>query len=284
MLRGTMLSLVCILILASACQVNPRASAKPEQEGLSRYVGMDLRELGFWKRTELKRSIYRLTGVKVKTGMLHLRPWWVFEYPDGMTRWILFEAYEGHDIPDRSHVRVHLFDKGWEYLGSSAFETGYEVYLREARLVWKSVVESYILEIQETAGWQFYAIIDDRIALIRLEDREHNMLQRSYIREKPWTGPATPKRTAEQWLQSLDSENPCEVLETLVWLSGRHLSPEEERLADWAQESVEDSRLVQTVRNSPELKKKLLILRESPNLWIRQAAELAFTIQTASPH
>ena len=147
MLRSTMLFLVCILILASACQVNPRASGKSEQEGLSRYVGMDLRELGFWKRMELKKSIYSLTGVKVKTGMHDLRPWWVAEYRNGKACWVLLEVYRGINIPDVSYVRLHSFDKSWQHLDSYRFIAGYDMVVSDARIVRNPILGIDVIEL-----------------------------------------------------------------------------------------------------------------------------------------
>lgn len=285
MSRNIVILSVCILVLASACQVVPkeigRASQElPNQPGLSGYVGLDLRTLERSERKDLQRTFKKLTGVEVKTGSHELRPWWLSEYRSGKTRWILFEGYEGFDIPDISAARIHLFGENWDYLGSSAFPTGYRRFLVEAKVVREPVLEMDVIEIgTSTLGGygdrQVYVTLGDRVALVRLEDDEQNIVRNSYITEVPFTGTPAPKRTVEQWQQSLDSKSPCEVLETLVWSSGMHLSSDEERISNVNQESLEDSELFETVRSSPEVKQKLLVLRNSPSIWIRQAAELA---------
>ncbi len=282
MFRYIIVLLVCILGFIPACQIVSKdmgrtTQALPNQAGLSRYVGLDLRKLKRSERKDLQRTFEKLTGVKRKFGSRGLRPWWVSKYRNGKTGWILFEGYEGVNIPDISHVRINRFDGNWEYLGSDAFPTGYRLYIDEAKVVREPVLNIDVIEIRTVGGLnlrQVYVILVHSVALVRLEDDKQNIVQLSYSWKMPTIGPAVPKRTVEQWQQSLDSRNPCEVLETLVWLSGRHLPSDAERKPNTSQESVEDSRLFEAVSGSPEVKQKILSFRESPNIWIRQAAEL----------
>jgi hypothetical protein len=137
-----------------------------------------------------------------------------------------------------------------------------------------------VIEVHTTPRLRnVYVVVGDRVTLVRLEDHENNLVRRYYTSKLPYRGPAHPEKTATEWIQSLDSEDPVEVLETLVWLSGEHLSSDEERKPNYSQESVENSILFETVRDSPLVKQKLLNLKESPNIWIRQAAELAIACQ-----
>ena len=73
----------------------------------------------------------------------------------------------------------------------------------------------------------------------------------------------------------MDSGDPAEVLETLVWLSGLH--PSTEDLEWFDQEPIEHSKLFEAVRGSALVNEKLKKLRESPNAWIREAAELVLS-------
>lgn len=295
------LVLFCIFVFTPSCEyiqewIGGTEQESPDQPGLSRYVGQDLRNLKLSEKRELQRAIKKLTGVKVEIYYPRLRPWWVSEYHDGETRWILFEGYEGFNIPDWSVARIRCFNENWKYLGSSdVFTIGYQAFLTEAKVMREPVLETDVIDIRAiSAGYswiledkkapvghwggkyrrQVYAILDRHVTLVRIETDEQNVILNSY-QQGNQLGPDVPKRAVEQWHKSLDSKNPCEVLETLVWLSGEHLPSEEERIPDRAQESVEDSRLFETVRDSPEVKQKLLTLRESPNIWIRQMAEFA---------
>jgi hypothetical protein len=83
-----------------------------------------------------------------------------------------------------------------------------------------------------------------------------------------------PKRTREEWIRSLRSKNPVEQLATLVWLSGTHLSSKEPRREDASEESVDDSKRFEAVRDAVETKKALRELSESENSWVQEYAKL----------
>ncbi len=276
MLRSAAISLVCILMFVSACHVDP--GALPDQPGLFRYVGMmDLRNLGWLQRRNLRKTVKKLTSVKVNANPAKLHPWWVAKYESGETYWILFEGYQGLAIPDFSYTRIHRFDENWKYLGSSEFPTGARAVLYEAKVAREPVLEMDAIKLRTTSLRQVYVIAGDRVVLVRQEDEEHSMVTRWYYTMVPFVGPVHPERMPEEWIRSLDSKDPVEVLETLIWLSGKHLPSDEKRRPNVNQESIEDATLFETVRYSPLVDQKLLALKKSPNIWIQEAAELAIT-------
>jgi hypothetical protein len=65
-----------------------------------------------------------------------------------------------------------------------------------------------------------------------------------------------------------------ERLAALVWLTGGHLSSAEERKTDHNQESVEDSRTFEAVRDDPRTKSILNDLTRHKCKWIREYATL----------
>lgn len=272
----TFLCIFIISIFALSCEPIPREIERTEGPGLSDYTRLDLRTAGSVKLRTLSRKFEKLSGKEINPVKYKVRPWWVSKYRNGKVRWVLFEGYEGlNSTSDESCARIHCFDDNWKYLYSSdAFRTGHANSLHEAIILPEPTLGTDVLIIHTFYIYQWYAIFDDHIALIRMEDKERNVVRNSYCKE-PSEGPNIPDRTAEQWKQSLDSENPCEVLETLVWLSGCHFPSNIERRPNLSQESVEDARLFESVINSPEVQQKLSRLSNSPNVWIKQAAEMA---------
>ena len=61
---------------------------------------------------------------------------------------------------------------------------------------------------------------------------------------------------------------------TLVWLSGMHVPSAETRPPDVNRESVEASKTFEIVRDSPQTKSLLRILKKSKNRWIQEYAIL----------
>jgi len=271
------ISILMIFISASSCPLVPKDYVeRTDRPGLSLYEWDDLRTLKYSETKAFYRKFRNLTGKEINPGKYRVRPWWISKYRSGEICWILFEGYEGLDNPDRSRARIHCFDKNWDYVCSSdVFPTGYQSPLHEAMVLHEPALEMDVIVVHTVRTYQWYVILDHRVALIRMGDAEGNPVQNSYASRGPSIGPHIPKRTAREWRESLNSENPYEVLETLVWLSGLHLTSDSLRVPHVSQESVEDSMLFEAVRDSPEVKQKLLELRDSPNIWIRQAAELA---------
>ena len=87
-------------------------------------------------------------------------------------------------------------------------------------------------------------------------------------------GGAIPKRSRDQWMDSLSSDSLAEQLATLVWLSGTHLKSSEKRYENVDQESVEDSTLFESVRNSDTTRKTLNELQNSEVKWVQEYAKL----------
>jgi hypothetical protein len=247
----------------------------------------------------LKQRFKQLTGKDLlKDNDRHpAAPRWVAEYPTGKTRWILVQAYEGWNVPDVSFVKLQRFDAEWKYLGEIDFPTGYRLQLTDIKLLKAPKLPVDVIEVKVRSSGPFrlregekevreedvaklrelYCVFDDRIALVRLEDKDGDLLRNPYRAAIPFIGPAVPKRTVEQWQQLLHSKQAGEVLEALVWLSGSHLPSNQPRERGVSRESVEDAKRFEEVRDAAGTKKRLEELRKSDNPWIRQAAELAST-------
>jgi hypothetical protein len=203
----------------------------------------------------------------------------------GAAKWALLVSYPGFEVPGFSWMAVHLFDRDWKQIAVDNFPTGYRMSLFD---IWQervdALAEPAIVVRLGTIGSfgnftyrerQYYAVRDGRLALVRIEEEGREVTRGSFAASHPWTGPKPPERTAAQWIESLSSEDATDVLETLTWLGGRHLSSADERQANVNQESIEDSKLWETVRDDARTKEKLATLAKSPNRWVCQATALA---------
>jgi|WetSurMetagenome_2_1015567.scaffolds.fasta_scaffold64777_1 hypothetical protein len=111
--------------------------------------------------------------------------------------------------------------------------------------------------------------------MVRLDDNKGGLVKNHYRWRAPAKGPAVPNRTRDEWIRSLTSDSPVEQLATLVWLSGVHLSSGDARHENTSQESIEDSRLFEAVRDAVETGKALRKLTNSKNPWVQEYARLA---------
>lgn len=269
---------------------------RAEREGLEAYVGKDLRTLDEAAGVEFRKRVERLTGDKTENREDgSFEAWWVRSFVAGEARWIFLEAYPGYNVPDVSGLRVQLFDGHWNRLVKQTFPTGYRFFLHDVSIVRDNPLgialivakatsvgpfvvqgdEKHPLFEQGDFQLQHYGLLENQFVLVRLEDDNGRLVQNKYRWSSPTKGPELPRQSADRRTRCLRSENPVEVLATLVWLSGTHLSSTEARYENVNQESVEDSTLFERVRDSPETKNALEALAESKNIWIKEYSKLA---------
>lgn len=291
-----------LAILAFTALAGLSCSAKPpkpsEPVGLENYVGADLKLLD---KNETKTFYERLDSLSGETEPREKRSpfelWWVRPFAVGDVRWIVLEAYPGYSVPDMSGVLIHLFDGQWRRLDKQVFTTGYRFFLNEVEIVSDNPLKQDLLVAKatcsgpfETAGneehpafeqgdfqRQYYALQGTHFVLVRLADNAAQLAQNNYCWSSPSKGSRVPARTTQEWIRTLSSQDPVEQLATLVWLSGGHLSSAEPRAENTNQESVEDSRGFESVRDSAETKTLLKTLSHAENPWVRECA--AFTIK-----
>lgn len=274
--------------------------------GLEAYVGKDLMlldpEAGVFVIGPPRgpHGIEFLQRLRALTGDLPdpkdvFTPWWVARFSTGKAAWMVLEAYFGTDVPDTSAVRVHVFERNWKRLVKQAFPTGYRFFLEEAKISHSAPLKTDLLvtTVKSSGPFiiidggekrpafeqgryqrQYYAMLGDQFALVRLEDDEGRLVRNNYRWSAPPKGPPVPRRTVQQWTRSLHSTNPVEQLATLVWLTGAHLSSKEPRYKNVNQESREDSRVFEEVKASAETARALSQLQKSTNRWVREYAQL----------
>ena len=272
------------------------AADEPKDKGLASYVGKDLRFLDEKEAAAFQKRYASLTGEKFEFELGDgLNPWWVKSFGAGKCSWILLQGYPGIQVPDVSYMVIHAFDKDWKRLAKQEIPTGYRFRLEEVTvskndslnqdlLVAKVICNGPFLEVEgekprplfEQGDFQrqYYALLDDHFVLVRMEDDKGRLVGNSYCWSKPVKGPEVPKKSRDEWIRTLSSSNPVEQLATLVWLTGRHLPSGDKREKNINQESVEDSKRFEEVRDAAETKKAIAELANSKNAWVKEYANL----------
>jgi hypothetical protein len=215
--------------------------------------------------------------------MTGVEPWYIWRVKlGGGSRLMYFEGHSLFVIPSASGARIHFFDSKGKYEGTSEFLTGWRIQILDAALVNHEIPGSAVIEIKTapsingaSIGRQFYAIFENRVALIRVEDEDGKPIANCYRYPNHQLGPSPPIRTMEEWAELLRFSERVHVLEALVWMGGDHFTVADRERGEIARESLESVRLVAAVRNSQIVQKRIAELTVSENQWIREAAVLA---------
>ncbi len=301
MISKRLLSIAALTLALASCtkqsvQKPDKASGPAARIGLEKFVDRDLRELDAAAAEELGKEITRLNGDEPEQHRLRsFEPWRVWRFPGGRAKWVLLEAYPGPNVPDVSAVRIHVFDEQWAQLFQQSFPTGYRFFLNDVTLDRDNPLGTELIVAKTTCAgpfvlqngekhpafeqgdfqFQYYGLLDNQFVLVRLVDNDGHLVRNNYCWSSPPKGPPVPRRSGEQWIRSLASENPVEQLATLVWLSGVHLPSTQARREDTNEEGVEDSRLFEDVRDSPATRSALESVASSKNPWVAEYAKLA---------
>ena len=270
--------------------------AQEPARDLSHYVGRELRKLDTNELAFLRAAFKSKTGEELgeKWGGRPLETWALAAYDTIDSAWVLVEAYPGYAIPDVSGVKLHFFDKAWIRTSKHSFPTGYRFFLESVTVQKRQELDRPLIVAKLTSAGpfitspgakkpafeqgdyqlQYYALLETNLFIVSLEDNKGVLARNHYRWRSPPKGPVVSQRTKEAWLKSLDSSKPVEQLAALVWLTGSHLSSADERNSDHNQESVEDSKTFEAVRDDPRTKVILSRLKTHRNKWIQEYAKL----------
>jgi hypothetical protein len=252
--------------------------------------------MGSYELAVVRHRFRAMTGDELgeKWGNRPLELWALSTFETANAMWVLIEAYPGYNVPDVSGIKLHFFDKSWTRTCQHSFPTGYRFFLDSVTVQRREELDRPLIVAKVTSSGpyigsagrkrpafeqgdyqlQYYAMLETNLFLVRLEDNKGVLAPNHYRWQAPPKGPAVPKRTKEAWLKSLDSSSAVEQLSALVWLTGSHLSSAEERKSDHNQESLDDSRLFEVVRDDPRTKSILSRLKKHKNKWIQEYARL----------
>jgi hypothetical protein len=124
---------------------------------------------------------------------------------------------------------------------------------------------------------QYYALIGEKLLLIRLEDSKGKLIRNVYGAPNHTIGLNQTGRSSADWAKSLESNDRAEVLAALTWLGGIHWNPGM-AAPDYLHEEMSEARLAEEVRALETVKASVNRLRHSDDAWVRDAAKLAATV------
>ncbi|PQO36098.1 hypothetical protein DTL21_09255 [Bremerella cremea] len=225
------------------------------------FVGRDLSQLSD-EETKLLRNIVKellQTEDSPFTGTKPLLCIWKSECKT-KERFLLLQTSGIYAIPGDNPVYLTTFNSSGQVIKNESFPTGYRNNLVDANIEHESPFgPTPILRIRTGPGIhgtpareQYYAVVENEIVLLRLEDNNG-----SRIKNRQYSlGPEPTQRTETQWLSGLRDPNPIEVLRSLNWLAD-------------ADSPVDSAETVAIVKQ----------LSTHPNAWIAEAAQYVL-----SPH
>lgn len=250
--------------------------------------GKDLRKLGKEQVKELTRTISNLVPKRTYWGPFDFSPWslWDFRKKEGPPLYLLLEADQGPH-PGYTRIRLTLLDEFGSVTSETTFGTGWRFYLRDAVLMpgTKEQFPILVLETGNGAGpgpnvsKQYYAWIEKRFDLIRLEDSAGNATRNRYYLKHFQCGPAIAQQPKLMWESDLVSGDRLKLLRGLTWLGGSHWDLHADDKEDRQFEEFNNIRNVRNVRARTKVIARLKVLANSKDKWLREAAALALDAQ-----
>jgi hypothetical protein len=287
---GWLLASIAVLLIAGSALLYWYSRVS-----LADFVDQDLRKLDDTPRTALAKVLHhfmpeQFPGPRTKLDRLlekvlppkdpemppvfwRFQPWyvWRLKQTTGLG-FVLLEGQMLFSIPGSARLRIHFLDIDGSHIRVFEFWTGNRVSIHDAVFMEHDFLQVPVIEIK-THGWfegggrQFYAVLRDRVTLLRFEGEAGKPVANSYHNMRPNIGPEPPNRTKQEWVDLLQSTDSCHVLEALVWIGGYH----------WNGFGEPPIRLdlIEGVRTNPIVQKRIGELTRSDNQWIREAAQLA---------
>jgi hypothetical protein len=247
------------------------------------YVGKDLRKLD---DAEQKRFRSILGSIIPETkdwpGCALSEPWFVWRVTNekGSERFILLRVTGLWEIPGASSASIFVLNSAGKVVNQCEFSTGWRIDVVDAELTDHQGIPCVKVStapaiIGADIATQYYAMIDDTFALVRLEDSHGKPLVVNYHNPNHTVGAKPPQRTAQEWEAALRCNHPAEVLRTLIWLGGDHSDPPIRNPGNCWIEKYGDAALVYEARSRPGVRQGLADLTRSPDPWIKAAAKNA---------
>lgn len=207
------------------------------------------------------------------------RPWHVWEMKrEGTTRYVMLLGKREDVVPGNSSACLQLFDGKGARINNWCFQTGYRSQLVHASMQYSMALSAdlIVLHMQHFLGRpiakEFYAIGDNRVQLVRVEDIRGKQAQAEYIYPDWEIGIMPQPKTVDEWIRLLESQDKSDVLSGLIFLGGRHLAgpdrrsePEEGPYAPLFMRLISDPRIQEIIGH----------LRNSHDPWIAESARLA---------
>ena len=190
-------------------------SAIPQSKALSGWALLlslqdrDLTKMDGEPKAQLETAIESLRG-KVEPPFLHARLFTRVSTNSGEQRYVLVEEAPLIFIPGNSHLRISLFSPDGELINSSGFDTGWRIGLSDIRFIQVKDIKGEVLEVEShpaingaDIARQYYALVGDKMRLIRLEDSARALTPNAYSFPNHTIGDTQTGRSAADWQKSL---------------------------------------------------------------------------------
>jgi hypothetical protein len=212
-------------------------------------------------------------------------PWhvWKFSTPKNEARYVVFSGRHLFSIPGESSASVHLVSASGAELASWRFSTGYRSDIKSASMSFDDRMQSQLIVVSSAPSIggadvrkQYFALVDDKLYFIRMEDSKGRLVRNHYLSPNFTLGGDLPAKDMASWSALLQSPKLPLRLAALTYLSGTHMSPDRPRHGVLS-ESVADAKLAREFRVAESTKKCVEDYRQSENAWLKEAADLAAT-------
>jgi hypothetical protein len=249
---------------------------------LDRFVGKDLWEEQLSKKD--RWSLGHIVGVTPTGGAFDLQPqpWRIWKTNrQGQTRYVVFLGQRLWSIPGGSSACVQLFDAAAKKMKSWCFQTGWRIDLGGASLEYSGDLGSDLLVVHtapvingQNIAKEYFAISEDRLRLVRLENNKGELVQNEYVLPNYEIGIVPGAATSEEWVHLLESKDNVVLLAALTFLGGRHIDGRDRDFAP-GQHAGKYAELFQEIQGNPRIRDLVENLSNSDNEWVRQATTLA---------
>jgi hypothetical protein len=188
-------------------------------------------------------------------------------------------------IPGKSGLRIQLFNLEGKLLKSMSFDSGWRIALTDIKVNYSPKIDREIIEVNSEpvingrdVVKQYYALIGEKIMLIRLEDSKGQPIRNVYGAPNCIIGLNITGRSEEEWKKTFESNDMAEILASLSWLNGIHWNPQQNQTENWY-ENINEAKLVEKVRSDENIKGRVKNLTKSKNSWLKDAATLAIKFE-----
>jgi hypothetical protein len=255
---------------------------------LDRLAGRDI-----WKQRPAQRELVelqQLVGNVPRGVMTQPSPWHIWKVSrGGQTSYIVLLGEDFGIVPGGTSACVQLFDSASKMTRSWSFQTGWRNQLTDASLAYSTELNTEMLVIRTTPlingrriVAEYFAISQDNLRLVRLEDSKGAAVQNEYVFPNFEIGIVPLAQSVQDWIGLLQSSDKSDVLSALVFLGGRHLD-EQERMSLPEPRESKHAALFQRLLADAGIRDWITQLTKSDNQWIRDAAILASRLPRERP-
>jgi len=247
------------------------------------YVGKDIRKLPEAEQLAFRQIVKSLLN-KPREELLWFGPedWFVWRVNSDLgPRLMLFQGRPLFMIPGQSSADVHLFTESGVLMGTTHLATGWRINIENAELLTDQLPGEYVIRVDTSTEIngaditkQYYALLADKVALIRMENSQGEMVANWYGAPNHTIGQEIDVNEDSDFVAALGHQRATEVLRSLVWLGGSHGKPNRNP-GNVSVEEYEQAALHERLIRQAATRRAVDKLIEHSNRWIAEAARQA---------